>query len=231
MKKEITEYEAAEETVSKIQCGSCDETWDNRGIRGKQGVNTVILDAYVERHRGMSYSDWRKKDFGYSAFGDSMIRISGEVVEDYCNSCWDGFFTQGPMAEIEQPEYYVEEDTREEYFCDFCGSEMGEEPEHEVVLNPRIEAEPRPSAYTLSPDRDNTVINRIDEPVGGSMGHDRLRSKCDDEFDCCATCANEMFSLGLFSNDSSRPGLTRQVGGCMTSMLGSIKDVLLLKGV
>jgi len=200
-KKTITEYEGAEDTITKIQCGTCDTQWDNRGIRGKQGVNTVILDCRVEEK---SYSSWRDRGFNRTLWGDDYYRITGEAVNDFCHDCWQTFLPDTAMMEVEEPEYYVEEKTRTEYYCDFCEENMGEDTDHEVTLNPRIKIRERiRSGHTGLGRRESRVLTReINETFSGSTTQDRLEAERDECFDCCSDCANEMFNLGRGSSSS-----------------------------
>lgn len=201
-KKTITEYEQAENTVTKIQCGSCDTRWDSRGVRGKQGVNTVVLDCTIEEK---SYSGWRDRGFDRTLWGDDSHRINGAAVEDYCHDCWQGFMPDTAFVEVEEPEYYVEEKTREEYYCDFCEEGMDDSADHEVTLNPRIKIEERiRSGHTGLGERKTKVATReFKEVVRGSTSRDRMHAECDERFDCCDECAGQIFGRGGEPSGSS----------------------------
>lgn len=215
-KKTITEYEGAENTVTKIQCGNCDTRWENRGIRGKQGVNTVVLDAKVQERR--SYDGWRderdSKWNGTSLFGSRPARFTGEAVEDFCQDCWQGFLPDTALVEVEEPEYYVEEKEREEYFCDFCEEHMGEEPTHIVSLNPYITIEEKIRSGRGLPERKESTATREPDESVSCGSYDRMYAKRDESYDCCKKCANDMFNLGLFASS----------GGESKSLLAGLKS-------
>jgi hypothetical protein len=214
-KKTITEYESAKNTVTKIQCGGCDAKWEDRSIRGKQGVKTVVLDAKVQRRR--SHGGWKsesnKKWNGTSVIGNRSVRFTGEAVEDFCDDCWQTHFPDTAFVEVEESEYYVEEMEREEYFCDFCEDGMGDEPEHIVSLNPHITIEEKiGSASAFSEVSKKTATRAPDNEVSCAR-NDRMYAQREDSYDCCKKCANDIFNLDLF--DSS--------GGGSKSLLAGIK--------
>jgi hypothetical protein len=212
-KKEITEYEQVEETVTKIKCGNCDETWDSRGVRGKQGVNTVILDCRIEEN---SYT-WRNKGFDRTLFGDSGHRINGEAIEDYCHDCWDSFFDETAFVEVKESDYYVEEKTREEYYCDFCNHKMGDEVDHEVTLNPRIKIRRRARSYPITQRSEAEVLTREYQKTVRGNRDDRMSAERDECFDCCEDCAEEIFKLS--SSEEESPNLVQRLANTLSSIV------------
>lgn len=235
MKKEVTEYEPAEDTITKVKCGSCEQTWDTRGVRGEQGVNTVVLDAKIQKRLHYGQDMWREvrlnKWNDHSLTSRNPYRISGAEIEDYCHSCWDGFFTQGPAAKIEETDYYIEEETRSEYYCDFCGSEMGEESDHEVTLNPRFEVEQNLHTNRGLPEQKTTVETReIGETASRGLS-DIMYAKRDDSFDCCRNCANEIFDLDSLQVGESYGGIIHATVVATKNMCIQLKDFLLFNRV
>lgn len=194
MKEEITEYQPAENTVTRIQCDGCTTTWDDRSA---DGINYVVLDAVLERK---SYDGWDKKNnkWGSSISLSSLgaNRISGADTAEYCDTCWSAFFTTGPAVEVTESEYYVEEETTEEYYCDLCGDGVGDSPDHEVSVNPRIERErEKRGTNVLHTERETVeVVRELKQNVTcGTKG--RKYARRDDVHDCCQSCAGEMFGV------------------------------------
>jgi hypothetical protein len=205
-KKEITEYQPAEDTSTVIQCDSCEKEWENRGIRGNEGVNTVILNAKIEQRR--THSGWStesdRKWNGSSVIGDRPVRFTGEAINDYCHECWNSFFDEGVMIEVEKPEYYVDEVTKEQFYCDFCESGMGDEPSNTITLNPYITVEQRiHSTGTLrNRTEKNTATCEPNDAVSCGR-YDKLYVERFDSFDCCDDCANDIFNLGRAASTES----------------------------
>lgn len=221
-KKTITEYEGAENTVTKIQCGGCDTRWDNRGIRGKQGVNTIVLDAMVQEQRYSGWDETRERKWNgrslFGSFGSRPARFTGKAVEDFCHSCWEAYLPDTAMVEVEEPDYYVEEKAREEYYCDFCENGMGEEPDHIVSLNPYITIEEKIRTGRGLPGRNEYTATKEPGELVTCGSYDRMYAKRDESFDCCKRCANDIFDLGLFTPQP-------------TGLFKKMKDILLLNGV
>jgi hypothetical protein len=176
-----------------------------------------------------SFDGWDEKDYKWNSTSLSSMsanKMTGTATAEYCDSCWDGFFTAGPAIEVTEPEYYVEEETTEEYYCDFCGDGVGENPDHEVSLNPRIEKEKEKRGHNVLNTTRETVatIRSLNESVTcGSSG--RKYAKRDDTYDCCRSCAHEMFSL------RAGTGLLRQIGAGVTEMCSQFKDIMLFRKV
>ena len=223
MKEEITEFQPAEDSVTRIQCDGCTTTWDDRD---DDGVNYVVLDAMIERK---SFDGWDEKDYKWNSTSLSSMsanRMTGRATAEYCDTCWDRFFTAGPAVEVTESEYYVEEETTEEYYCDFCGDGVGESPDHNVSVNPRIEKERETRSNNVLHTKRETVemVRSLGESVScGRRG--RKYAKRDDTYDCCRSCAHEMFSL------RAGTGLLRQVGAGVTDMCIQLKDIMLFNGV
>lgn len=217
MKEEITEYQPAEDNVTRIQCNGCTTMWDDRD---DDCVNHVVLDAMIARK---SFDGWDEQNYKWNSTSLSTMnanKMTGVATADYCDSCWDSFFTVGPAVEVTEPEHYVEEETKEEYYCDFCGDETGESPDHKVSLNPRIEKErERRGNNVLQTERDTVaIIRKLGESVScGRRG--RKYAKRDGTYDCCHSCAKEMFDYGVTGSSGSSTGLLRQVASGVTDML------------
>jgi len=214
MKKEITDYKPAEETTTRIACGSCDERWDDRN---DDGVNTIVLDIQIQERHSYGRSRWRDRLFDGHHHGDDYLRMTGAEVEDYCDSCFDGLFPDDSAAEVEESEFYVKEETREEYYCDFCEEGMGENPDHGVSVNPRIRIEPWTRAGVTRSERrrdrkSRVLTHKLNTRVTGDKDMDKLHADRDSVHDCCDSCASEMFNLGVTSSSGSRGLLARLLG-------------------
>jgi hypothetical protein len=209
-KKEITEYQPAEDTSTVIQCDSCDKEWNSRGVRGSDGVNTVILNAAVQRKRYSGWNDESERKWnGTSLHSSYPIRFTGDAVNDYCKDCWNGLFTHNPMVEVEKPEYYVDEVTKEQYYCDFCDDDMGEEPEHIVSLNPYLTIEKRVRQVGGPYRREESTATRIPDDRISCSSSSSVYAKRFDSFDCCDDCANDIFNLGRVASTKSVESFTK----------------------
>jgi len=227
MKEEITEYQPAEDTVTRVQCDGCTTTWDDRS---DDECNHVMLDATIERK---SFDGWDSKSYKWNSTSLSSMsanRMAAVDTAEYCDTCWSGFFTTGHAVEVTESEYYVEEETTEEYYCDFCGDGMGESVDREVSVNPRIEKEKEKRGHNVLTTERKTVaiVRELGESVTcGTRG--RKYAKRDDDYDCCHSCAREIFDR------HPGPGFVRQVAGatarCTADMCKQIKDIMLLNGV
>jgi len=215
MKEAVTEYQPAEDTVTRVQCDGCTTTWDDRS---DDGCNHVMLDAKIEKK---SFDHWRSESMwnNTSLSRVSANRIAAVDTAEYCDTCWSGFFMKSHAVEITESEYYVEQETTEKYYCDFCGDGMGESVDREVSVNPRIEKEQeKPENNALFTERETVAIVReLGESVTcGTRG--RKYAKRDDKYDCCRSCSREIFNI----NQST--GMLRQI-------CSGVVDMILLNGV
>lgn len=210
MEKTITEYETAEETEQYIQCEECETRWDSRAVRGKQGVRTVALDAVIETSYSGGRRRWKEEDFGDSMYitGDAA-RMCATKVHDYCVDHYDALFDNKilPM-EVEEPDYYVEENKRTVYMCDLCGDDIGEDPDHTVTVNPRLK---RTLSHTVMIQSDVEGAGRsanetsyhynfgeaISVPRMSRSTTGRMHAEHDEVFDCCKECADRIFGLSI----------------------------------
>jgi hypothetical protein len=214
MKKEITEYERAENTVTKIQCNSCDKQWDSRGEHGSDGCKTVVLDAKIM----VGYSYFNEKDIWGDYTHSDKMKIVADDLADYCTDCWEALFDESMAVEVEEPEYYVEEKSTDIYYCDFCESEMGDEPTHEVTVNPYIERETQKRGMGSSYfDTETVVVTRELDDLAMSRSGSKLCAKRHNSFDCCSQCVRDIFDISIAQTDSNK-----EKGLCAT-----IKDILL----
>lgn len=198
MKEEITDYETASETVTRIECDSCGNRYDDRS---DDDINILALDAEPQRK---SLGEWRDfRSFGSSTSTGRNVRIDAAEVNDYCNACFSGVTGDFCHAEITEDEYKVDEVTETEYYCDLCEDSMGDEPTHVISVNPRIveRGKSSPLVYTSRPNRradyeekehwsPGTVVS-----VGPGI-FERVEFVRDESYDCCADCADEIFDRG-----------------------------------
>lgn len=199
MREEITTYEGAETMVTKIKCDSCEQVWDT----DDDEPNYLVLDAVIEEE---SYSGWDERNSprwnGMSLSSVNAARMAGRADMEYCDSCLPVIFADESAARIEEPDYYVEEETKDRYYCDFCADEIGGKPDHEVSLNPRIEVEKRVwnTNNVLNREKVRDVIaERIGEEAPRPPGRSRNYAMREEVHDCCHDCASRIFDTGSLS--------------------------------
>lgn len=209
MEEEITEYKTSEDTKIKVACASCSSVWDERGA---DDLNTVALNLGLAKKSFTTRGIWRSSRLKRTIRGDDYAKLTAEAMDDYCDDCWHTFFTDEPAVKIEEPEYYVEEEKRTLYSCDFCGFTMGEDVDHSVFVNPRIVIKRINRGLELTHEETAVLTRDIEDSATGGGMYDKLSPEYDEKYDCCESCATDIFPVNRKTYSESR-GLLRRVFG------------------
>ena len=132
---------------------------------------------------------------------------------------------------VEEEQFeYVEKEV-ETYVCDRCGDYMGEEPDHQVVLNPRIRLEDYGGSLTTSrgSDREDAIVREMNEKKPKRlMDPDTSSSQEDNSFEWCSGCKQEVFGGSKTPDAVSEPPQNIDMGGFGIALVVLVILILLL---
>lgn len=190
-KETITEYEPKERTVKKIQCESCDETWENM-----EDVDVIaVLNARLQER---SLGSWRPRRFNSNIYGSDQYRIVSDGRAEYCHSCFESLTTDSAAMEIKESEQYVDEVTRTIYTCDFCSETIGESSNNTIRTNPRIES----TDDDIRTPSDPKVREHSIGDVVSTSSYRSYSAECDGSYDVCNSCVQDII-YGSQNTESS----------------------------